>query len=631
MQPIDVLQRYWGYNSFRECQAEIIDSALSGCDTIGLLPTGGGKSITFQVPAMIISGMTLVISPLISLMKDQVDNLRERHIAAGCLHSGLTQRETRLTLDRIALGKTKVLYLAPERLSRPEFLAEIRSWDVGLIVVDEAHCISQWGYDFRPSYLNISSLRRIFPHVPVMALTASATPAVVDDIADKLELRAPAIFRRSFARPNISYIVRRCDDKNAMLLRVLQNTRGSAIVYVRSRRRTAEIAEMLKAHGISADFYHAGLDSEEKNSRQDNWKQGTVRVIVATNAFGMGIDKPDVRTVVHYDLPPSLEEYYQEAGRAGRDGQESFAVMLTTSSDKALLKRRLTESFPDREFQLLVYEKLGNFLDVAVGGGYNQVFECDFNVFCRTFRLPPRPTAAALSILTRAGCIEYCDDINSRSRLMVTIDKREFYSLRLDSHSDKVLQALLRNYTGLFADYVPIDEVHIAYSTSISANDVYQSLLLLSRMHVVSYIPKRNKPYVYYPTSRDLPKHVVVPRSVYEDQFERADARMEAMRNYAFDDCDCRVQRMLSYFGEAASTPCGKCDLCRAQQRNANKTQRYATIEATLDRLIELSPDGFTTATLRQAFPRNFDEAIALLRRRIDNGDLSLTDDTFHT
>ena len=629
MQPIDVLQRYWGYDSFRECQAEIIDSVLAGRDTIGLLPTGGGKSITFQIPALLLEGLTIVITPLISLMKDQVDNLRARGIKAGCLHSGMAHREVKLTLDRIALKKIKIIYLAPEKLARKEFLSEINTWDVSLIVVDESHCISQWGYDFRPSYLNINSLRKLFSEVPIMALTASATPAVVSDIADKLEMRQPATFKRSFARPNISYIVRRCDDKESMLLRILHNTSDTAIVYVRSRRRTAQIAEILNREHISADFYHAGLAPEEKDLRQDRWKNNEVRVMVATNAFGMGIDKPDVRTVVHYDMPSSLEEYYQEAGRAGRDGRESYAAILVTPADKALLKRRLSESFPEREFQLLVYEKLGNFLNIAIGDGYNQVYECDFKSFCRTFNLPARPTAAALSILTRAGCIEYSDDVDSRSRLMITSEKSEFYSLRLDDTTDKVLQTLLRSYTGLFADYVPINEVYLAYISSLTADNVYQALLLLSRMHIVSYIPKRTLPFVYYPTSRDLPKHVVIPRSVYEEQLKRATARMEAMCNYVFDNSNCRVERMLSYFGEPLPQTCGKCDICREAKHVANSQQRKSYIKSTIDVLLQKIPEGITLDILRQAFTRNLDEAIAQLRERVDKGEVLLKNGVF--
>jgi ATP-dependent DNA helicase RecQ len=453
----------------------------------------------------------------------------------------------------------------------------------------------------------------------------------VADIADKLQMRSPAIFKRSFSRDNISYIVRRVDVKDNQLLRVLNGTTGTAIVYVRSRRNTGQIAQMLQQNGISADFYHAGLSSEEKTAKQDAWKSGAVRVIVATNAFGMGIDKPDVRTVVHYDVPPSLEEYYQEAGRAGRDGLPSFAVMLVSQADKGLMKRRLSENFPGREYLLTVYEKLGNFLDVAVGGGYNQVYECNFTVFCKRFDLQPRPTLAALRILTRAGAIEFNDDQASRSRVMIIIDKRDFYSLQLDERTDRILQALLRNYTGLFADFVNIDEVHLAYQTSSTPQIVYDALLLLSRIHVLSYIPKRTTPFVYYPTSRDLPKHVVIPREVYEVQLERSTKRMEAMRDYAFDDAGCRVQRMLRYFGDENAKPCGKCDICRAESRRLHAVDHRKSTESRLKAMLQAEPNGISLAALRQAFPDSLSEAIDILRQAVDNATLSYRDGVYKT
>lgn len=618
--PLDVLSHYWGYDSFRECQAEIIDSVLAGHDTIGLMPTGGGKSVTFQVPALLMPGITLVVTPLISLMKDQVDNLRERGIRAGCLHSGLTAAERRVTQQRIELGKIKILYLAPEKLARKEFVAELRSWNVSLVVIDEAHCISQWGYDFRPSYLDIAVLRREFPHVPMLALTASATPAVVADIAAKLQMRSPAIFSRSFARPNISYIVRRTDDKDAKLLQVLGATRGSAIVYVRSRRRTAEIAQMLQQHGISADFYHAGIDPELKTERQDAWKTGRTRVIVATNAFGMGIDKPDVRTVVHYDLPPTLEEYYQEAGRGGRDGLESFAVMLVSSRDKATLHRRLSEEFPGREYLLTVYEKLGNFLNVAVGGGYDRVYECNLIAFCKTFNIPARPTLAALRILTRAGAIEFGEEPASRSRVMITIPRSDFYSIELDELTDRILRAMLRSYTGLFADFVAIDEVHLAYSSQSTPQQVYDAMLLLSRMHVLSYVPRRTVPFVYYPTARDLPKHVVIPRSVYEDRLAQATARMKAIENYAFSADGCRVARMLRYFGDESAAPCGKCDVCRDQKNRENAAARTAALAARIPQVVTALGGRITLSQIHDTFGDRAPEVINFLRDATDRG-----------
>ena len=502
--PLSILKRYWGYDAFRPLQREIIDSVLEGRDTLGLLPTGGGKSITFQVPAMLLPGLTVVVTPLISLMKDQVDNLRERDIKAVYFHSGLSRRETQLGLTRCRLGKIKLVYISPERLQNEAFIAELRAMTVSLIVVDEAHCISQWGYDFRPSYLKVADMREIVgEEVPILALTASATPEVTADIMRSLRFREGSrMFARSFTRENLSYIIRYADFKEDTLLRVLRATSGCAIVYVRSRRRCREIAQTLVREGISADYYHAGLDPEEKDRRQSAWKNDEVRVMVATNAFGMGIDKPDVRTVIHCDLPSSLEEYYQEAGRAGRDGRESFAVVIALPRDKATLSRRLSDSFPEKDFIRRVYELTGNFLDVAVGSGYGMLYEFNLENFCRTYSLPPVMTASALRLLTRAGYLEYIDETTSRSRLMVIMKKEELYELELTPEAEDVFQCVLRTYTGLFADYVNISELTIARSTMLSTEAVYQALLYLGRIHAIHYIPMRTTPYIYYTTSR---------------------------------------------------------------------------------------------------------------------------------
>ena len=566
----DILRKYWGYDSFRELQPQIIESVLEGRDTLGLLPTGGGKSITFQVPAMMLPGLTLVITPLISLMKDQVDGLRARRVPAAAVHSGLSRAEHRLAMDRASLGKIKLLYLSPEKLQSPSFTDRLSQINVSLIVVDEAHCISQWGYDFRPSYLKIASLRRAFPDVPVLALTASATPEVTADIMAQLQFRAPNVFARSFTRPNISYVVRRCDSKPEMLLRVLRATAGCTIVYVRSRRRTREIADMLCAAGIPAEYYHAGLAAEDKNDRQNRWKNDEVRVMVATNAFGMGIDKPDVRTVVHVDLPSSLEEYYQEAGRAGRDGLHSYAVIITAPGpDKASLTRRLNEAFPEKDTIRRVYELACNFLEVAVGSGYNQLYEFNFALFCDRFRLPPNIVRNSLLLLSRAGYIDFVDEVATRSRVIVVMNKRELYDLQLDAVTDSVFQLLLRTYTGLFSDYVIISEELIASRLQLSAQQVYEALLKLAREHAIHYVPRRSTPYIFFTTSRELPKHIALPRPVYEDQRRRMEHRVEAMRRFVFDDSECRVNTMLRYFGEQPTQPCGTCDVCRSRRRPA--------------------------------------------------------------
>lgn len=564
----DILKRYWGYDSFRPRQEEIIMSVLDGRDTLGLLPTGGGKSLTFQVPAMVFEGITVVVTPLISLMKDQVDNLRAAGIRAVCLHSGLSRAEHRLALDRCRLGKAKLMYVSPEKLQSATFIDQLRSMDVSFLVVDEAHCISQWGYDFRPSYLKISLIRELFHDIPVLALTASATPVVVDDIMDKLGFKERNVYARSFSRDNLSYIVRNDFDKERRLINVLTNTSGSAIVYVRSRRRTREIADMLVRNGISADYYHAGLDATEKNEKQNNWKTDGVRVMVATNAFGMGIDKPDVRTVVHYDIPSSLEEYYQEAGRAGRDGKEAFAVLLVSRADKGRLTRMLSEMFPPKDFIRRVYELAGNFVNVAVGDGYNSVYEFNFALFLKTYDLPPLATRSAMRLLTQAQYFEFVEEVTMQSRVMITANKSELYSVKLDEAGERVFNMLLRSYTGLFADFVYINESVIARRADVDEQKVYETMLQLSRMHILQYVPRKSTPYLYYTTSRELPKYIDMPRSVYEEQYKRLKERIEAMKRFSFGDDDCRVNVMLRYFGEKPEEPCGKCDVCRTRKRN---------------------------------------------------------------
>lgn len=583
----EILRHYWGYDSFRPLQEDIIRSVLAGNDTLGLLPTGGGKSITFQVPALALDNITVVVTPLISLMKDQVDNLRQIGIKAVCLHSGLTPSETRLGLDRCRLGKAKLLYVSPEKLQSENFIARLRSLHVSMIVVDEAHCISQWGYDFRPSYLKINQLRNYFKNAPVLALTASATPEVVADIMLRLKFRQPAaLFRKSFSRPNISYIVRHDLHKAHQLLNVLSHTQGSAIVYVRSRKRTAEIAQMLNDEGISALHYHAGLAPEEKDQRQEKWKQGLVRVIVATNAFGMGIDKPDVRVVVHMDLPGSLEEYYQEAGRAGRDGLKAYAVLIVSRYDKARLTRAVNIAFPPKTYIQRIYELVGNFLDVAVGEGYGHVYEFNREKFIQTFSLDEQLVRSSLTLLSQASYIEYTDDVTTQSRIMMACSKNELYNTDICAADERILSVILRCYTGLFSDFVYISEQYIARTANVSEQDVYETLIRLSRMHVIQFVPRKTTPYIYYTTSRELPKHVLLPRAVYEEQRERMITRIEAIKQYAFSDEKCRVQTMLEYFGETNTEPCQTCDICR-DRRNL---QKPAPLDETILRTLAIHP-----------------------------------------
>lgn len=568
MTPEDVLKKYWGYDNFRPLQLDIIHSVMDGRDTLGLMPTGGGKSITFQVPALLLPGITIVVTPLISLMKDQVDNLRQRGIKAATLFSGMARRERTLACDRARLGKIKLLYVSPERLRSESFRTEMRAWNISLIVVDEAHCISQWGFDFRPSYLRIATLRDIFPDAPVLALTASATPIVQNDIIENLKFRHG--FNRyalSYHRNNLSYVVRIEEDKYSKLVASLTAVQGCAIVYVRSRRATAKIADMLNEAGISATFYHAGLEASVKEQRQQDWKDGRVRVIVATNAFGMGIDKPDVRVVVHMDIPPSLEEYYQEAGRAGRDGLQSYALMIASKHDKGTLTRRLNAAYPPKDYILKVYEKACVFMDIPVDEGYGHVYEFDINKFCRTFRLDPDWVHGALMILSNAGYFDYDDDPTTRAKVNVLIRRDDFYHIDLTQPEADVVNVLFRLYPGLFADYVNIDEDTIAVTASLDRQTVYEVLLSLARKKIIHYIPKRVLPYIYMPTAREDTRYITIPRSVYEDRRTLMEQRINAMRTFVFGAETCRDKVLLEYFGETDASDCGMCDICKRRER----------------------------------------------------------------
>ena len=571
----NILKKHWGYESFRPLQEDIIMSVLSGRDTLGLMPTGGGKSITFQVPAMALPGLTVVVTPLISLMKDQVDNLRRRRVKAVYLHSGMTVRESKIAREKLINGGAKLLYVSPERLRNQRFIQELRMTEVSLIVVDEAHCISQWGYDFRPSYLNIRSLRKIFPKVNVLALTATATPHVESDILRQLEMKDAALFRMSFSRSNLNYIVRNTETKIYEIFHILSRTEGSAIVYVRSRKRTREIAEYLSSAGISSTYYHAGLDISLKEERQNEWQRSGVRVMVATNAFGMGIDKPDVRVVIHFDMPPSLEEYYQEAGRAGRDGKKSYVVLLTSRADSGLLRRRVTETFPPREEIKLLYERVCNYLHVSMDEGYEKLAEFDVERFCEVFSYQRRRCLACLHLLGQAGYLEYLEETEHRSRVMMTCTREELYHVdRLSADADLVLTRILRLYSGLFAEYVYIDERVISRESGIDERRVYESLLELGRRKVLSYVPRSRSPYIYFPTAREDKRYVMIGKDIYEDRKKVISERTEAMIDYGFGKGKCREKILLEYFGEQDGKDCGRCDICRGRnQRSGEKEE----------------------------------------------------------
>ena len=624
---LEVLKRYWGYDAFRPLQQDIIESVLDGRDTLGLMPTGGGKSITFQVPTMAIDGMALVVTPIISLMKDQVDRLRALRIKATYLYAGLTRAEVKRTYEKCLYGNCKFLYVSPERLQSRSFLEHLRQMPVRLIVVDEAHCISQWGYDFRPSFLRIVQVRRLFPAVPVLALTATATPVVVEDIQRQLEFKQPNVLSMSFARSNLSYVVRPTEEKVTELIHILRSVPGTAIVYVRSRKRTKQISDELNRAGIHADFYHAGLYVEDKEDKQNKWTSDECRVMVATNAFGMGIDKPDVRLVVHVDVPNSLEEYYQEAGRAGRDGKRSYAVLLVKHSDQRTLRRHITEAFPDKDFIRLVYQRVGDFLGVSLGEGFQQMYDFNFNLFCRTYDLPVLPTHNALKILTQAGYIEFVEEIETQSRVMIHARKDELYDIDTSTPgADEVLQAILRLYTGLFADYVFINEDVIAFRTGLSQETIYNSLLELTRKHILHYVPRKRTPYIIYNTSREEPKHVLIPRAVYEDLRKRMTDRIEATINYAYSDTGCRERMLLGYFGEQSQEQCGHCDLCIDSRKRGD--HEPADVQQGILYMAGLRPRRLEEFFDTLSFPR--DEVVSTLAFLVDEGFIEhLDDDTY--
>lgn len=629
MTPVEVLKKHWGYDAFRPLQEDIVNSILSGHDTLGLMPTGGGKSITFQVPGMMLDGLTVVVTPLISLMKDQVDNLRRRRIRAVFLHAGMTMRERNIAMEHLVNGKAKFLYISPERLGSQKFMQEIRMLPVRLIVVDEAHCISQWGYDFRPSYLNIKSLRRIHPEVPVLALTATATPEVAEDICRNLEMRSPRMLRMSFVRSNLSYLVRPTETKIQEVFHILSRTSGTAIVYVRSRKRTGEIADFLTSSGIPSAAYHAGLDYELKEERQNAWQQNRIRVMVATNAFGMGIDKPDVRVVIHFDLPPSLEEYYQEAGRAGRDGLTSYAVLLTSRTDAALLRRRVSENFPDREVIRKIYERTCNFLSVSLYEGYESIHDFDLDIFCNTFHYQKRQCLAALHILGQAGYMQYIEDADRRGKAMITVTREELYHLSgISQSAEKLLNLMLRKYTGLFTDYQPISENVLASELQTDPQSIYESMLELSRAKIVSYIPPSRIPFIYLPTSREEPKYVQIGKDIYEGRHERMKRRVEAMIHYAFSNSGCRENMMLEYFGEEAGVACGRCDICRGK-RPAKKGLSEDVISKIMA-YVKARPRGADFRIMDHDISVKTDDLIRLLSFLCSEGYLELRDGVYY-
>ena len=596
-----ILKQYWGYDDFRGIQREIIESIGDGHDTLGLMPTGGGKSVTFQVPALAMKGVCIVITPLIALMKDQVDNLLRRGIKAAAIYSGLTHEEIIITLENCIFGDVKLLYVSPERLGSELFQKKLRHMRVSFITVDEAHCISQWGYDFRPSYLEIVSIRKLLPDVPVLALTATATPQVVEDIQEKLTRETSQtsetsgtsfnVFKMSFERKNLVYVVRQASDKREQLIHILNSLAGTAIVYARSRQRTKEVSEMLNKAGIPATFYHAGLDSSVKDERQQAWQEGKTRVMVATNAFGMGIDKPDVRLVIHIDCPDSLEAYFQEAGRAGRDGFKAYAVLLYNGYDKRKLEKRVTDTFPSKDYIRQVYEHLAFFYQIGVGSGYNHTFEFNIDKFCHAFRHFPLQVDSALKILTRAGYIEYTEEQDNQARLMFTVSRGELYKLENNTpDEEKIITSLLRNYGGLFTDYHYIDEGFLASQTALQPQQVYQILKGLGQRHILHFIPQKKTPYIRYTQRREDKEFLQFRPEIYEERLSQYRQRIAAVIQYATDDRICRSRQLLSYFGETESKDCGMCDVCLSHRHEGMVSE--PRLNTAMENILLLLDDG---------------------------------------
>ena len=557
-----ILQKYWGYPDFRGIQRNIIESIASGRDTLGLMPTGGGKSITFQVPALAQEGVCIVITPLIALMKDQVLHLKERGILADAIYADKSRSEILQTLDNTIFGGVKILYVSPERLASEMFQTKLRHIHVSFITVDEAHCISQWGYDFRPSYLQIADIREMKPGVPILALTATATPEVVEDIQEKLHFSEKNVFKMSFERKNLAYVVREAEDKQNEMIHILQSVGGSAIIYARSRKRTKEMAQLLSQQGITATFYHAGLDPDVKDQRQKAWQKDEVRVMCATNAFGMGIDKPDVRMVIHIDCPDSLEAYFQEAGRAGRDGQKSYAVLLYNKHDELKLSKRVEDTFPQKELIQDIYEHLAYFYQIGVGSGQGKTFEFDIEKFCVTYKYFPTKVDAALRILERSGYLHYEDNPDGKARVMFLLGRNDLYLLdQLSPSQDAVVTALLRSYGSLFVDLTYIDEAMIARQAEFA-------LKSLAARHIIKFIPRRKIPFITYTRDRVDGDKVVIPKEVWESRREQYEKRIKSMIHYAKNDEECRSKQLLAYFGEENDNECKQCDVCQANRED---------------------------------------------------------------
>lgn len=595
---LEILKQYWGYDKFRGIQEDIINSIGNNIDTLGLMPTGGGKSITFQVPALSKPGLCIVITPLIALMKDQVHNLRQRGIKAICIYSGMCREEIIVALENCIFGDYKFLYISPERLSTEIFKTKLRSMKISMITVDESHCISQWGYDFRPAYLNISEIRDLLPSVPILALTATATPEVVEDIQKKLRFNNGKVFRMSFERKNVAYVVRKTENKEEELLHILTKLEGSAIVYTRNRKKTKEITSLLNSNSIPSTFYHAGLNNDTKDLRQKDWVNDKIRVMVATNAFGMGIDKPNVRVVIHIDLPDSPEAYFQEAGRAGRDGEKAFAVLLYSKSDKQKLSKRISDTFPEKEYIRKVYEDINYFYQMAMGDGKGCSFPFDIEKFCRNFKHFPLQVDSSLKILNRAGYLEYTDEQDNGSRIIFKIRRDELYKLfNNNTETDKLINVILRSYTGVFTDFTFINEETISIRSGLSRQQIYDILILLTKRNIIHYIPAKKTPYIIYTKERNDSSKIILSEEVYEKRKESYSKRINAIIDYATSEENCRSRMLLRYFGEKNQHNCGQCDVCIKKKKDGITNKELKDIEKQIKTLLKDGAKSIKTVT----------------------------------
>ncbi len=587
----DILKKVWGYPQFRAMQEDIIVSVGDEKkDTLGLLPTGGGKSIIFQVPALAQPGVCIVVTPLIALMKDQVENLKRKNIKAIAVYTGMNKHEIAIALDNIVFGDYKFLYLSPERLGTELFLAKLPSMNVNLIAIDEAHCISQWGYDFRPSYLKIALIKEHLPNVPFLALTATATPKVAIDIQEKLEFKEPNLFRKSFERENIFYIVRKIEDKLRYLLKIVKTNKGTGVVYVRNRKKTREIAQYLIDNNISADYYHAGIDPREKDRKQDAWKNDKIRIIVSTNAFGMGIDKSDVRFVVHIGLPDTVEAYFQEAGRGGRDEKTAYAVLLYNNMDIANLKRSITNAFPERKTIKRVYTALGNFLQIPIGAGKG--FSYDFNIseFAKRYSLPILQVFSSLKFLQKEGYIEFTEEVFQSSKLMFNVGQEDLYKFQVSNAGfDAFIKLILRTYTGVFSNYININEFRLAKKANTTKEVIYEYLKKLAKYKIISYIPQRKTPYIIYTEVRLVDKSVIISKTNYDMLKKRKIERIDSVIDYITRTNKCRSQMLLMYFGEKNAKKCGNCDFCRRKTEKYLKNNEFEAIKQKCKELLEKS------------------------------------------